>query len=181
MTIRRPLAGFRPLTQTTSLTARRCYPGSKEPSGDYGSGTGDPKGEKPLEQGPNPSADKEHPGPPPPDVGKGSGTGTKIDQSGSHEKGNQKRSFSTLRVLRKATDLDGAPPKDQRPKSTDGLQPKILDESKNNDGAQSEDVKKHNEEFEQRHEKAAEKSSEDDKVSKDFWKGMFSRVSLQPG
>ena len=50
-------------------------------------------------------------------------------------------------MLRKATDLDGAPPKGQRPESTDGLQPKILDESKNNDGAQSEEVRKHNEEF----------------------------------
>ena len=35
---------------------------------DYGSGAGNPVGENPQDQGPNPSEHKEHPGPPPPDV-----------------------------------------------------------------------------------------------------------------
>ena len=49
-----------PRIQTTSFVQTRFA------SGDYGSGTGDPKGEKPQEQGPNPSEKLEHPGPPPP-------------------------------------------------------------------------------------------------------------------
>ena len=40
---------------------------------DYGSGTGDPVGDNPQQQGENPSADLEHPGPPPPKVGQGTG------------------------------------------------------------------------------------------------------------
>lgn len=49
-------------SNTTFLQARFA-------SGDYGSGTGDPKGENPQEQGPNPSEKLEHPGPPPPKTG----------------------------------------------------------------------------------------------------------------
>ncbi|KAG9562803.1 hypothetical protein KCU79_g6138, partial [Aureobasidium melanogenum] len=72
--------------------------GRRFASQDYGSGSGDPKGEKPQEQGANPSADKEHPGPPPPKVGQGSGGATKADSSG-HNTGaskQQKKSFSTM-------------------------------------------------------------------------------------
>ena len=72
-----------------SLTATRPsaadLPQRRFASGDYGSGTGDPKGEHPKEQGPNPSADKEHPGPPPPKAGQGSGSTTKATTEG-HEK-----------------------------------------------------------------------------------------------
>lgn len=46
-------------------------------SGDYGSGTGDPKGENPKEQGVSPATTElEHPGPPAPDVGQGSSGST---------------------------------------------------------------------------------------------------------
>ena len=37
----------------------------------YGGGEGDPKGENPLQQGPNPSSSKEHPGPPAPSTSSG--------------------------------------------------------------------------------------------------------------
>lgn len=40
----------------------------------YGSGEGDPAGEKPQEQGQNPEVDQEHPGPKAPDVGQKDGT-----------------------------------------------------------------------------------------------------------
>lgn len=43
---------------------------------DYGSGAGNPAGEEPQKQGPNPSAHIEHPGPPPPDLGKESASGS---------------------------------------------------------------------------------------------------------
>lgn len=57
---------FSPLKSAHQSTLRRLYATQS-----YGGGEGDPKGENPLQQGPNPAADKEHPGPPPPDVGQG--------------------------------------------------------------------------------------------------------------
>lgn len=54
---------------STTLIQRRFA------SGDYGSGTGDPVGEKPQEQGPNPSEKLEHPGPPPPKTSDKGGNG----------------------------------------------------------------------------------------------------------
>jgi len=60
----------RPSTCTPALS--RSYA-----SGDYGSGTGDPKGENPNEQGTSPATTElEHPGPPAPDVGQGSSGST---------------------------------------------------------------------------------------------------------
>lgn len=64
------LAICRPSTSTPALS--RSYA-----SGDYGSGTGDPKGENPKEQGTSPATTElEHPGPPAPDVGQGSSGST---------------------------------------------------------------------------------------------------------
>jgi len=60
----------RSVTSTPALS--RSYA-----SGDYGSGEGDPKGEKPKEQGTSPATTElEHPGPPAPDVGQGSSGST---------------------------------------------------------------------------------------------------------
>jgi hypothetical protein len=138
---------------------------------DYGSGEGDPKGEKPQKQGANPSADKEHPGPPPPKAGEGSGSGPTKGTSEGHNttsgsgSSTQKRQFSTMRMLWAA----------KKPKSTEGLQPKILNESPPTSEEESDDVKKHNEEFTQRAERAHEgvenKDAEKDKVSSKFWSG----------
>ena len=61
-----------PRLRTASIFATRIqsttfgFAQTRFASGDYGSGEGDPRGERPQEQGPNPSEDKEHPGPPPP-------------------------------------------------------------------------------------------------------------------
>lgn len=54
---------------------------------DYGSGSGDPKGEKPGEQGKNPREDMEHPGPPAPDVGQKAGKGGSKGSSGNVQDG----------------------------------------------------------------------------------------------
>lgn len=137
---------------------------------DYGSGSGDPKGENPLDQGANPKSDMEHPGPPPPKAGEGSGStptkGTATGQSTGEAKGGnsqQKKSFSTMARRMK----------EDRPKDTKGVEPKILKESPPPEKDQPEDVKKHNEQMDQRAEQAHEKVNEEqvkkDKVGKDFW------------
>lgn len=134
---------------------------------DYGSGSGDPKGEKPQEQGANPSADKEHPGPPPPKAGQGSGGATKADSKG-HNTGaakQQKKSFSTM--ARRMSD--------EHPKSTKGLEPKLnKNKSTPKEEDLPEDVKQHNKEMDQKADQAAEKLGDDkskkgDKVGKQFW------------
>merc|ERR1712137_862229 len=48
---------------------------------DYGSGDGNPAGEKPQQQGPNPSEGIEHPGPPPPKVARGQSSSSPNDDS----------------------------------------------------------------------------------------------------
>jgi hypothetical protein len=136
---------------------------------DYGSGEGDPKGEKPQEQGANPSADKEHPGPPPPKVGQGSGGATKAGADGHNTgaaKQNQKKHFSTL-ARRMSED---------RPKSTEGLKP-ALNKNKSPPPKEEdlpEDVKQHNKQMDKKPEQPADRlgddqSKKDDKVGKEFW------------
>jgi hypothetical protein len=127
---------------------------------DYGSGDGNPAGEKPQQQGQNPSEDIEHPGPPPPKVARG--------QSSSESKPGQQSQSN-----------DGASKTGSGSgKSVNGAQPKILNE--NTPATESEDVKQHNEEMEQRAEKAHEQvdkeGAEKDKVSKSFWAGKSRRT-----
>ncbi|KAM0721207.1 hypothetical protein Q7P37_003494 [Cladosporium fusiforme] len=124
---------------------------------DYGSGKGDPKGENPQAQGANPSADKEHPGPPPPKEGQNSGsTPTKGGQQSSNSGNQSKQSKGTQNTV-------------------DGAEPKILNANPPSGENVPKDVREHNEQMEQRAEKASNKVSneeaEKDKVSKDFWKG----------
>ena len=123
----------------------------------YGGGDGDPKGENPQDQGSNPSADLEHPGPPPPSVGKGTGGGPtkalgKSQNSIKHE----------------ASGGSGAA---QNHGTSNGAQPKIHSESTPAEG--NEDVRKHNEELNNRYERASNAIDEGDKhnVGKGFWKG----------
>lgn len=67
----RPRLPLTRLSPTSSITASSFNTRSSlSAHQDYGSGTGDPVGENPLAQGPNPSAGKEHPGPPPPTMAK---------------------------------------------------------------------------------------------------------------
>jgi hypothetical protein len=65
--------------------------------------------------------------------------------------------------------------REDRPKSSEGLEPKILNESPPTPKEESADVKKHNEEFNQRadraHESIANEGEEKEKVSPKFWSG----------
>lgn len=145
-TVRQP--ALRPLphqTRTFTFTSRRS-------AQDYGSGAGDPKGEKPQEQGKNPSEHKEHPGPPAPSTGGNSGSGQQQQQGGKEQSS-----------------------KAQTSKGTQGAQPKILNESPPASGQGSQDVEDHNREMDQRAEKAnmkvKDEDVEKDKVGKGFWSG----------
>jgi len=138
---------------------------------DYGSGKGDPRGEKPQEQGANPSADLEHPGPPPPKEGQGSGAGpTKGGKEGSNSGAASEQSKKGKQPQQQ----------EQQQKSSaqqsDAPQPKIF----NPDGppskeSESQEVREHNRQMDQRTETASNQASNEDvkkdKVSKDFWKG----------
>jgi hypothetical protein len=127
---------------------------------DYGSGKGDPKGENPQDQGPNPSEHLEHPGPPPPKAGEGSGAGPTKGGKGGSDSGNSSTQQS------KGT------------QNTDKPQPKI---SNPNPPAENEsaEVREHNRQMDQRAEtasnKVSSKEAEKDAVEKDFWKGKCSR------
>jgi hypothetical protein len=145
----------------------------------YGDGEGSPVGEKPQDQGANPSADKEHPGPPPPKAGEGSGSSPTKGTADGHSKpkqgmtssNTQKRSFSTVRSMWADQKMES------KPRTTEGLKPKILDESPPAKEEESEDVRKHNEDMGKRHEKAHEQipneAAEKDKVGPGFWTGML--------
>lgn len=103
---------------------------------DYGSGSGDPKGENPQSQGANPSADKEHPGPPPPAAGKGSGSGP---TKGGDKDAHQGKSPNSSEGKKGTSGGDQA-------SSGNGAQPKILAESPPKESEQSQEVKEHNQE-----------------------------------
>lgn len=129
---------------------------------DYGSGEGNPAGEKPEKQGKNPSENLEHPGPPPPKVAQGKTShpdeqAPNKSQSGSTSEasgGNEGKSSG-------GNSKKGAP------------QPKILNEKP--PAEESESVRQHNEEMENRAEKAHEQidneDAKNDKVHKGFWAG----------
>jgi hypothetical protein len=136
----------------------------------YGDGSGDPKAEKPNEQGVNPKVDMEHPGPPPPSAGQGTGAGpTKGTSSGHNTEaskgGNsqQKKSFSTMARRMK----------EDHPKSTKGLEPKLAPKSAPAEKDQSQEVKEHNKQMDKKAEQPAQKEDdseiEKDKVGKQFW------------
>ncbi|KAF2799558.1 hypothetical protein K505DRAFT_321045 [Melanomma pulvis-pyrius CBS 109.77] len=99
---------------------------------DYGSGKGDPAGEKPQEQGTNPKSHLEHPGPEAPKVGGGGGGG-----SGGKSSSSQTEKSSGQGKAEGSNEGKGKP------------QPKILNESPPE--KESESTRKHNEEMDQRH------------------------------
>lgn len=143
-----------PLTSTYAQQ-RRLYAGSN-----YGGGEGDPKGENPQDQGPNPSADLEHPGPPPPDVGKGTGGGS--TQKGSEGHNTEQNSNSGGQAAKSGGSNAGG----------DGPQPKIHKSEPPEEHTHSDDVKAHNANMEKRHDRATEQNpDEDDRVEKPYWSG----------
>ncbi|GIZ37307.1 hypothetical protein CKM354_000075700 [Cercospora kikuchii] len=110
-------------------------------SGDYGSGAH--KHGKKLEKE---SHDKEHPGPPPPSTG-GKSKSSESSQPSSSSSGQSQSN-------------DGA-----------AAQPKILNDARPAEGEESEEVRKHNEEFCKRADRQQD-GKKDDKVDKEFWKGQ---------
>ena len=119
----------------------------------YGGGEGDPKGENPQDQGPSTSSHLEHPGPTPPSGGKNSSDTSSSGSGAGSGSGSDSPSTSTSS---KAGDA----------------KPKI--HSEENPGEANDDVKKHNEDMSNRHDKANEQSPQnekDDKVGKGFWSG----------
>ena len=102
---------------------------------DYGSGSGDPRGEDPQSQGVSASADIEHPGPPPPAAGEGSGAGpTKGGDTHSHTGASSNAE-------------SGEPSMFQRDAgSTRNNHPAILDASVPTEREESQEVRDHNQE-----------------------------------
>jgi hypothetical protein len=130
---------------------------------DYGSGAGNPAGEKPEKQGQNPSENLEHPGPPPPKVAKGqSSSSPNNDDSSAKQSQSQSPSQSSSSGSKSGNK---------------GAQPKILNENPPTEEEQNEDVKRHNKEMEQRteraHEQASNEDAKNDKVPKKFWAGKY--------
>ncbi|KAF1959499.1 hypothetical protein CC80DRAFT_405988 [Byssothecium circinans] len=122
---------------------------------DYGSGEGNPAGENPQKQGARGREDLEHPGPPPPKVAKQSSSSSSqsSEKSGGSDKGGSEKG-------------SGKP------------QPKILNDDPPSKENESEDVKEHNKEVDQRaeraHEQVSNEDAKNDKVPKKFWSGKFS-------
>jgi len=137
---------------------------------DYGSGEGNPAGEKPQQQGQNPSESLEHPGPAPPKVAKGQSSSSPNEDSGS----SSSKSSSSSKPSEQSQSNDGASKTGGgNGKSVNGAQPKIL--NANPPATESEEVKEHNKEMDQRAEKAhkqvSNEEAEKDKVPKSFWAG----------
>jgi len=150
----------------------------------FGSNTSDSKGKELNKRGPNQSADYEYPIPPTRKQGYNSGSTTTIGHNIDQKEWNPKKSFPKLtrrQFNTSSANLTDAAKK-SRPKSTDGLSPKILNESPPPEDKAPEDVKKHNEELEHRaervHERAKNEDVEKDKVGKKFWSGEFIRGAV---
>nr|POE89778.1 hypothetical protein CFP56_20247 [Quercus suber] len=140
---------------------------------DYGSGAGDPAGENPQKQGKSQiSRDLEHPGPEAPSAGQkgGSSSGNGQDDRVNTKSNRQQEQDQLERKNAQGQGNDGGP------------KPKILNESPPKEGEESEDVKKHNEEMDQRadrpNEKVRDEDVEKDKVGKQYWKGEFAMSTL---
>lgn len=163
---------------------------------DYGSPDGNPAAEKGQTQGQNASENLEHPGPPPPKVaegksssspdsddkssgGGGDNSSPKKSSSSSSSKGSSsgKREFSTSTRRWAVEEPAVKEAKANKPSKSDmkKAQPKILNENPPTKGEETEDVKKHNEEMdnraEQAHEKVPNEDASKDKVPSEFWKG----------
>jgi len=164
---------------TTQLTAHRTYA-----TQDYGSGTGDPKGENPQEQGDNPREDLEHPGPPAPDVGQHRGGKSGQDTSGTKNLGTGGSSGSSNggtdasssgRKGKSATDPGSAGGQSQSNDGANKGKPTKLSAG-SPPAEHDEDVKRHNEDLQNRQAQSSGNNDgpEGEKVSEDYWQGVFS-------
>lgn len=176
---------LRPST-TSSIVPRRFA------HSDYGSPDGNPAGEKPQDQGPNPSEHLEHPGPPAPDVGQkksGNASESKKDSGSSSSSGSGKKeeggestssSSSTSASSEKSNNNslgEDSTADEGRVTAKNGAKPKFNTEPpKDVDQAE---VDKHNKEIDERQQKNAQGGREvSEKVGKGFWSGKFARFLL---
>ncbi|KAF1920723.1 hypothetical protein BDU57DRAFT_509151 [Ampelomyces quisqualis] len=154
-------AGLRP-----GLSMTRARQQVRFATSDYGSGAGNPAGEKPEEQGANLSEGLEHPGPAPPKVAKGQSSSSPNNDDAP---GKSSRSKSSTSAGQQSPSHDGASKSGKQ-----GAQPKLAANGPPSKENESEDVKQHNREMEQRadaFEQADKQDRQKDKVSKDYWKG----------
>ncbi|KAK8158427.1 hypothetical protein BC567DRAFT_33563 [Phyllosticta citribraziliensis] len=128
---------------------------------DYGSTDSSPKAAK---EQPSSSAtrSKEHPGAPAPDVGQNKESSTSSSKADQKQQGESNDTTTS----------------NNKDKAVKGARPKILDE--NAPAEINEDVKQHNREMEQRHDRADTKLANDDvekdKVPPGFWSGQGGRM-----
>lgn len=153
-------SALRPALKTAP---RACLQARFASSQGYGDGKGDPVAENPQKQGKNPSEKHEHPGPEPPKVARGKGKSP--DESGSS-------SSSSSQSAQKSSSNDASSSSNSN-KGIKGAQPKILSGERPNEDDPS--VRKHNEEMDNRadraHERLGKHEANGDKVSKGFWAG----------
>jgi len=149
-----------PAVQTRFYAANGTSKGSS-----YGGGEGDPRGENPQDQPTQKNSDLEHPGPPPVKEGLGTGGGPTKAGSEGHHGADQASSGS------------GSSNSAPQSSSSKGSSPKIHNPNPLVSGSESEDVRRHNEEFERTHDRSASNDGDDDKVDKKFWTGTNESAS----
>jgi hypothetical protein len=124
-------------------TAPRARAQVRYATQDYGSGDGNPAGENPQAQGKNSRSDLEHPGPAAPNVVK-----KNREQSQSAPQSQKSEESSSGSKASKSEASSGGN------KGTTGAQPKILNANPPSGNEQDADVRQHNEEMDNRAEKA---------------------------
>lgn len=137
----------------------------------YGDGKGDPRGENPQAQGKSNSTKEnaEHPGPKAP-ADNGS-SGKKPEDASAESGGSRSKEAKETGSSPTGGEIGG----ETQPTNTTSknrASPRIHDENLPGEGISEEkqaEVEKHNEEFEQRYDRA--QPAEDDKVDEKFWTG----------
>ena len=182
LAFRTPSAAYSP-TKPITYTARRLA------SSDYGSGAGNPAGENPKDQGPSNSSQIEHPGPAAPDVGQGksgstpskegpggstysSGQGGSTGKEGNKEGGVAATEGADKSGETQNTASDSSSGSENQAKTVGGKGRNTLGSGKGQEGEESEDVKKHNEDVEKRGHRNSEQDIEGG-VDKWSWRGEF--------
>ncbi|EAW21519.1 uncharacterized protein NFIA_066860 [Aspergillus fischeri NRRL 181] len=142
----------------------------------YGGGEQKPEGKAEAKTS-KPTRDMEHPGPPPPDVSKGKGSSSPSSSSSSSGGGpsfqNQPPSDEETRRNNDGAEVyphaTNRPSNNARPTISKGQSPNV-DEDGNPRPDVPEEVRRHNDEIENRHDRAYNKLEDDGKVEKVSWK-----------
>lgn len=177
MTILRPntILRARALTLRPLVRASPIRIQARFATQDYGSGKGDPAGEKPQEQTKNPMSHLEHPGPEAPNVGGGkSSSSTSSSPSSSASSNSKPKDSGSQSGIESGVEVNKKPAGEGKEKIKDdgkgghsvdgvktegggkkGARPKILDDAPPE--KESESTRKHNEEMESRKDRPHEK------------------------